>query len=226
MATSKACLKLLIDKKSQKVLFAEAGKDFVDFLLYLLTLPLGSVIRLLTEQDMVGCLGNLYKSVDELSESYMNTSETKESILKKTVSISATEFPLLECGNNTVKETSRACPSRVSPLYRRRNVLSSEQVISSEQVPSAEKGFVKGVVTYLVMDNLAVSPLSSISSITLLNKFEIQDLSALEERVVDLDMDEALKLLIKESLQSKTVLTKVFLGSMENQDVINEVVRN
>ncbi|KAF2295982.1 hypothetical protein GH714_035516 [Hevea brasiliensis] len=73
----------------------------------------------------------------------------------------------------------------------------------------------------MVMDNLEVSPMSSISSITLLNKFKILELSALEERVVDLDMAEALKLL-KESLQSKTVLTKVFLGSVENQEVITE----
>ncbi|KAJ9175664.1 hypothetical protein P3X46_014199 [Hevea brasiliensis] len=223
MATSKVSLKLLIDKKSHKVLFAEAGKDFVDFLLYLLTLPLGSVIRLLTEQDMVGCLGDLYKSVDELGESYMSTSQIKESILKPTVSISATEVPLLlssdelptklykcrYCNNNTAKEPNGTCPSCVSRGYR------------DERVPSAEKGFVKGVVTYMVMDNLEVSPMSSISSITLLNKFKILELSALEERVVDLDMAEALKLL-KESLQSKTVLTKVFLGSVENQEVITE----
>ncbi|KAJ9175663.1 hypothetical protein P3X46_014198 [Hevea brasiliensis] len=214
MATSKVSLKLLIDKKSHKVLFAEAGKDFVDFLLYLLTLPLGSVIRLLTEQDMVGCLGDLYKSVDELGESYMSTSQIKESILKPTVSISATEVPLLlsselptklykcrYCNNNTAKEPNGTCPSCVSRGYR------------DERVPSAEKGFVKGVITYMVMDNLEVSPMSSISSITLLNKFKILELSALEERVVDLDMAQALKLL-KESLQSKTVLTKVFLGEV------------
>ncbi|KAF2321307.1 hypothetical protein GH714_038564 [Hevea brasiliensis] len=46
----KVNLKLLIDKKTNKVLFAEAEKDFVDFLFILLSLPVGTVIRLLKNQ--------------------------------------------------------------------------------------------------------------------------------------------------------------------------------
>ncbi|KAE8669210.1 putative 60S ribosomal protein L23a [Hibiscus syriacus] len=62
-------LKLLIDSKGQRVLFAEAGKDFVDFLFNILLLPVGNVIRLLRKQGMVGCLGNLYQSVENLAMS-------------------------------------------------------------------------------------------------------------------------------------------------------------
>ncbi|MCH90559.1 DUF674 family protein, partial [Trifolium medium] len=36
-------LKLLINKESNKVLFAEAGKDFVDILCSFLTMPLGTI---------------------------------------------------------------------------------------------------------------------------------------------------------------------------------------
>ncbi|KAI8539920.1 hypothetical protein RHMOL_Rhmol09G0220500 [Rhododendron molle] len=56
MASSKAkvTLKLLIDTKSKRVLFAEAGKDFVDFLFHLLRLPVGTVVKLLTTQTMLG----------------------------------------------------------------------------------------------------------------------------------------------------------------------------
>ncbi|CAN1131036.1 hypothetical protein LINPERPRIM_LOCUS13546 [Linum perenne] len=75
-----------------------------------------------------------------------------------------------------------------------------------------EGGFVKGVVTYMVMDNLEVKPMSTISSITLLNKFNIQQVGALEEKVVELGMDEGLNLL-KASLECKSVLTSVFLGA-------------
>ncbi|CAN1269324.1 hypothetical protein LINPERPRIM_LOCUS13543 [Linum perenne] len=74
-----------------------------------------------------------------------------------------------------------------------------------------ENGFVKGVVTYMVMDNLEVKPMSTISSITLLNKFNIQDVGSLKEKVVELGMDEGLNLL-KASLESKMVLTTVFLS--------------
>lgn len=49
-----------------------------------------------------------------------------------------------------------------------------------------EGGFVKGVVTYLVMDDLAVKPMSTISSINTLNKFNVTDVGALQEKVVDL----------------------------------------
>ncbi|KAK9111506.1 hypothetical protein Scep_019025 [Stephania cephalantha] len=50
MATSKKItVKLLVDRKANKVLFAEAGKDFVDFLICLLSLPLASVLRAWTK---------------------------------------------------------------------------------------------------------------------------------------------------------------------------------
>ncbi|CAN0898003.1 hypothetical protein LINGRAHAP2_LOCUS19456 [Linum grandiflorum] len=77
---------------------------------------------------------------------------------------------------------------------------------------SEERGFVKGLVTYMVMDNLEVKTMSTISSIALLNEFNIQHLGDLEEKVVELGMDEGLKLL-KASLQSKTVLTTVLLAA-------------
>jgi hypothetical protein len=39
MAATKVSLKLLIEKKSQRVLFAEADKEFVDLLFSIFTLP-------------------------------------------------------------------------------------------------------------------------------------------------------------------------------------------
>jgi hypothetical protein len=57
---------------------------------------------------------------------------------------------------------------------------------------SSEGGYVKGVVTYMVMDNLEVKPMSTISSITLLTKFNVRDLTAVEEKVVDFGMDEVI----------------------------------
>ncbi|EOY18350.1 Uncharacterized protein TCM_042955 [Theobroma cacao] len=65
----------------------------------------------------------------------------------------------------------------------------------------------------MIMDDLIVRPMSTISSITLLNKFKIKDVGVLEERVIDMGMDEGVKLL-KASMQSKAVLTDVFLEKM------------
>ncbi|PPD71331.1 hypothetical protein GOBAR_DD31799 [Gossypium barbadense] len=110
-------LKLLIDTKGKRVLYAEAGKDFVDFLFNILLLPLAV---------------------------------------------------------------------------------------------ANEGGYVKGFVTYTIMDDLTVTALSTISSIAMLNKFKVQQVDALEEKVVDVGIKEGVEIL-KASLQSKTVLTSVFL---------------
>lgn len=51
-------------------------------------------------------------------------------------------------------------------------------------------GYVKGVVTYMVMDDLVVNPMSTLSSTTLLNKFNVTDLNRLDEKVIEFDMNE------------------------------------
>nr|GEX24992.1 pre-rRNA-processing protein TSR2-like [Tanacetum cinerariifolium] len=77
-------------------------------------------------------------------------------------------------------------------------------------------GFVKGVVTYMVMDDLVVKPMSTISSITMLNKFNVKEVGALEEKMVSLEMKEGL-MLLKASFQCKNVLTKaLYVDELEN----------
>ncbi|PQQ12356.1 uncharacterized protein Pyn_27547 [Prunus yedoensis var. nudiflora] len=73
-----------------------------------------------------------------------------------------------------------------------------------DTILSSEGGYVKSVVTYMMMDYLEVQPMSTISNIAMLNKLNVKDVGAPEERV-------GLKLL-KASSESKTVLTDVFLG--------------
>ncbi|KAG5533318.1 hypothetical protein RHGRI_027493 [Rhododendron griersonianum] len=152
-------LKLLVDTKNNRVLFADAGNDFIDFLFTLLSLPIGTIVRLLTAKSMVGCLGNLYDSVDNLSDTYMQSNQNKE-----------------------VANTGL----------------------------SGEGGYVKGVITYMVMDDLVVMPMSSISGIALLSKFNVTN---------------GLKLL-KETLHSKMVLTSVFLGGMKTIDASSSIPRD
>ncbi|KAJ0678319.1 hypothetical protein HanOQP8_Chr12g0446581 [Helianthus annuus] len=97
MATSKVSLKLLIHKKQQRVLFAEAGKDFIDFLFSLLVLPMGTVIRLLGDRDIVGGLAKLYKSVSDLNNDYIQPNQNKDVLLKPKSSapFSSPKLPLL-----------------------------------------------------------------------------------------------------------------------------------
>jgi hypothetical protein len=79
-------LKLVIHRKTQRVLFAEADKEFVDFLFTIFTLPVGTVTRLLKEdgsgRGMVGCLPSLYQSIENLSSNYIQPNIDKLVLLQ------------------------------------------------------------------------------------------------------------------------------------------------
>ena len=61
-----------------------------------------------------------------------------------------------------------------------------EAAAAAAQSGHAGKGFVQGVVTYTVMDDLKVAPMSTISGITLLNTFGVTDIGTLQEKTEQL----------------------------------------
>ncbi|CAA0840186.1 Unknown protein [Striga hermonthica] len=229
MANSSISLKLLIDTRAKRVLFAEAGKDCVDFLFYILSLPVAKLIDLVGKQGMVGSIANLYESIENLNDSYVQADQAKDTLLKPSYTASSA-VPLLaledsssgagrkkfyrcsygsSCMNYVSDGPNATCPYCKQLMSRDLTYVAPPVVKSVSS--GAEGGFVKGVVTYMVMDDLSVSPMSTISSITLLNKFNVKEVGALEEKVVSFGMTEAVKLL-KASLETKFVLTRVFLN--------------
>ncbi|CAM0875450.1 unnamed protein product [Alopecurus aequalis] len=238
--TATLSMKLLVDTKGRRVLFAEAGKDVVDFLFSLLALPIGTAVKLLGEKSMVGSAGDLYGSVERLDDTYLQHGAAKDALLRPVMAPSpavasnaallglpaptppppapAKRFYRCNSGNYS------ACRDYVADVHGTKCPKCSYAMNTGCQyAPPAgadiahtapavvAQGFVRGVVTYTVMDSLAVSPMSAISSITLLNTFAITDLAALQEKTVQIGYKEGLEIL-KASLQSKTVLTDVFLG--------------
>ncbi|KAK9059761.1 hypothetical protein SSX86_020465 [Deinandra increscens subsp. villosa] len=184
-SSSTVSLKLYIDNKGQRVLYAEAGKDFIDFLLTLLALPFGTIARLLEDSRKidqgVGLL-KVYSGILNMKTDYQQPNWNINGLLKP--------------GYNL--------PS----LY-------SLPVVMNYNLPTQTKlggAANKSVMIYMVMDDLVVSPMimSAISNINLLKGFKIKDLDAVEEKVVHMGMTEGLELL-KHSLNSKTVLTDVFV---------------
>ncbi|PNT69791.1 hypothetical protein BRADI_2g00460v3 [Brachypodium distachyon] len=282
MSTSTAALslKLLVDTKAERVLFAEASKDVVDFLFSLLTLPLATamrrlppltqtgmelfrvlVIKLLGNDSMPGCVASLYASVDKLDDTYyLQPGADKDELLSPAMLSPAASasslllgsplpgppsFPAMKtfyrCNSNCssgappafgtppagfgfggsgygvasckscrgyVTDTAgTACPSCGTQMT------TALQFVAGDDGANNDQGFVRGVVTYTVMDDLKVAPMSAISGITLLvSCFGVTDLSALQEKTVQLGYNEGLEIL-KASLQSKTVLTDVFLAN-------------
>ncbi|PNX94675.1 hypothetical protein L195_g017853 [Trifolium pratense] len=79
-------LRVLVDNERNKVVYAEAGKDFVDALFSFLTLPLGTIARLVAKESNVeavrfGSISSLYQSVANLDEQYLWTHACKEMLL-------------------------------------------------------------------------------------------------------------------------------------------------
>jgi hypothetical protein len=81
-------MKLLIDRKAQRLLFAEAGNEVVAFLSSLLALPVATAVKLVGKDAMVGCVGNLYTSVEKLDATYVLPSASKDALLRPTVVVS------------------------------------------------------------------------------------------------------------------------------------------
>ncbi|WVZ72295.1 hypothetical protein U9M48_020780 [Paspalum notatum var. saurae] len=246
MATSTTTLKmkLLIDDKAKRVLFAEAGKDVVDFLFSLLALPVATIVKMLGKGSMFGSFGNLYSSVEKLDYDYVIPGVEKNAVLRPKVvpsaaSTSRSSLLLLapssgqaksffKCGSNYytacrdyVTDTSgTVCPNCYGKMNVALKFVQPATASSGKDVqkPSAgaAKGFVQGVVTYTVRDNLTVTPMSAISSIALLSTLKVTDYGALKEKTVRLGYTEALEIL-RASLQSTTVLTDVFLGNKRPQ---------
>ncbi|PNX79651.1 hypothetical protein L195_g035638 [Trifolium pratense] len=240
-STTKMSLKLLIDTKNDKVLFAEASKAVIDFLFNLLCLPIGTVVKLLTTNGMVGSLGNLYQSVENLNQNYIQPNQTKDVLLNPTAQSSSTHeidgflthmynsdshsnsdndddddegtklymCPTKCCFQVAYDKSTRCCRCSRCMNYEV-SYVGNRKVGDEKKAWNVKSGFVKDVITFMVMDDLVIQPMSTISSITLLNNFNVKEIGTLQEKVVELGMDEGIKLL-KASLQSKRVLTSVFL---------------
>jgi hypothetical protein len=214
MAPSKISLKLLVDAKSNRVLFAEAGKEFVDFVFSLLTLPIGAVAKLISAGTMHGSIGRLYQSVDRMGESYLQPGTDKSDLLQpKVLHPDARELLLLQqgdgknatpplarfrmftcagyCATATV-ETTAKCPLCMQAMSTEVAFVPPCSGGARGQGSSADEagGYVKGVVTYMVTDGLEVTPMSAISSITLINKFSVCMDVQLAEKYVSVGAEE------------------------------------
>lgn len=72
----------MVHKSNHKVLFAQAEKDFIEFLFSLLTIPLGQVESLLGMNSSLGSIDNLYRSLASFNwEKCLRTENTKTTLL-------------------------------------------------------------------------------------------------------------------------------------------------
>ncbi|KAJ0538384.1 hypothetical protein HanRHA438_Chr08g0343541 [Helianthus annuus] len=226
MATPKMTLKLLVDKKVQRVLFAETNKEFVDFLFHIFSLPLGTLIEFVGSKKMVGCLGKLKESIETFQGTYLQPGIKKDDIFNPKTPYSGNTFLLsykvpsvdesgaskaiyrcsnasiicscynryATCRSNASVYANATCPSCCGSMkVKMASIMPKEDATKEMEEQSLNKmkgGYVKEFVTYMVMDDLVVKPMSTISSLTLISKFGVKDLSQLEEKMVSFGKDE------------------------------------
>ncbi|MCD7463264.1 hypothetical protein HAX54_050231 [Datura stramonium] len=216
-------LKLIVSKSKKKVLYAEAGVKLVDFLFSFLAFPLGAVVKHLGGNSRLVCIDNLYKGAADLSsENYIKSEECKNMLLSpKLFPHSGFDSHILQVGEHypkyrydgfgsleIVRSTNKSEGSSIENEEEARDLA----IILDPKSPTGKtikgEGYLKGPATFMILDNLLVTPFSPTSIITQLNQMKVST-SDVEERTVIVGKDEALNLL-KASLISKTVLNDVF----------------
>ncbi|CAL1374445.1 unnamed protein product [Linum trigynum] len=230
-SSSSFSVKLIIDKKEKRVLCAEAGKVFVDFLFNFLAMPVGAIARLAATDDhgkegtcsslptttiLPGCIEKLYDSARNLDLSFFKNANSKDYLVAKLhPETKVTKMPLLPIPpkrsfQRTLYKSYCNYNTSLTPGGR------SYLYFTDTEERCREADFVKDLVTYMVMDDLTVLPLESTMStaISLLNKFNIKDLGVIEERVVQVGISEGLELL-RAFMRTKSVLTSVFFEKKE-----------
>ena len=201
-------LKILVDKQNNKVVAVEATKDFVDTLFSFLSLPLGTIIRLLNNSNndqedsesepLLGCITNLYQSVETLTPNDVWNSVCKHMLLcprnpceplclKLFVNIDDTEPTpkVLVCDScnkfTTFRNLDCACGNPINMVPHDLD-LEGKGNNSNVNVDAKSGVFVKeNGSLFLVFDDLTVVPSSLVTSMQMLLQLGYSDLTQLEE---------------------------------------------
>ncbi|KAF7011787.1 hypothetical protein CFC21_026057 [Triticum aestivum] len=219
-------VKLFIDKEKRKVLFAESDKDFVDILFSFLTLPLGTIVRLFDKQSQVGCLDELYKSVESLGEDHFRTKACKGMLLNP-LNASATHCnrlkvkvantnPMYRCKNascgvsafSSVPDAICSCGYVVKYIRERTNT--NFHSIFSDIIKIGV--FVIGVPKFIITDDLEVAPASTRVMFSLIEKYGIPEKENVQEKVLQLNSAKMTSLL-RRALLTKQVLTGLYFDA-------------
>ncbi|KAK1588421.1 hypothetical protein Q3G72_023133 [Acer saccharum] len=224
-------LKALVDKENNRVIFAEADEDFVDVLLSFLTMPMGTIIKLIRSKPPtlgIGCMNNLYKSVENLDVQQLQTKECKTMLLNPKNAVAAEckrlkinidephKYFICDRKNCTLfsyklvshyKDINCVCGGTIASEIE----LFEKVQLQERDLDARDNGaFVKGLTRLIISDELEIMPASYKASLSLLSKLGVIDRTAVEECNFNVGVDEVLTLL-KCSLLSNMPLTETLL---------------
>ncbi|PWA79501.1 hypothetical protein CTI12_AA205290 [Artemisia annua] len=181
-------LKVFIDKKKEKVMFAEADQDFVDILFSFLTLPLGTIARLSgkhidSSYIKIGSLSSLYESALNLDAVLTQVLFSKERL------------------SNPINASSDLC---------RKLRLDLNDTYARVTGSHGEAVLVKKKGSFIIMDDLEVKPFLLDRYMDLRKTIANENIELLE-RSMDFGFEEFLNLL-RWSLLSSNPLTNLVTG--------------
>ncbi|KAL3635474.1 hypothetical protein CASFOL_020021 [Castilleja foliolosa] len=193
-------LKVIVQKSTNKLLFAQANANFINSLFSLLTIPLGEVVCLMDGSSLFPNIDNLIKSMDRI-EWYFKSYSTKTRL----IDISKyNTLPFTEGERPKVYFYEGECPNSDFMSFSN-NAGGPREEVYFCNFKRGKGSYVKRPGTYMVNDDLSVTPLCMLSSLSSLNALRIP-FSDVTELVVNVGPEEVLNIL-KASLVSKSALS-------------------
>ncbi|GER53235.1 hypothetical protein STAS_30746 [Striga asiatica] len=202
----KLTLKAILQRSSNKLLFAEVGDDFVDFLFTMLAVPLGGVELLMGGDTFLKNIDNFYKSVGDLNgdDYFKNKRKIRTHLLEPKLPfcyISKRHFP---------SPSHKDFPSLYFYQYVGGGYLSHSRYVGSSvgikvtrykfpegqasclnlsdfkflEGPGNYGKYVEGPMMFTVTDDLTVKPSSSALGISILNSLKIPSSDVKELKLV------------------------------------------
>ncbi|KAL8031317.1 hypothetical protein ABFX02_13G016200 [Erythranthe guttata] len=231
-------LKVTINRHKNKVLFVEAGADFADVLLSFLTLPLGTILKILKKHygedksPVLGSLTTLYDGLANLSIDHFLTEIGKQMLLNPKSSFEAECRKLKLDVSDTQPTKYFSCENLKCEKTRRLNISMyddtarcgcgktlNREVDLEEESEAGGGGGGGGVFTikgasFLISDDLRMVPNVAVSIIHTLTNLGITDIDGAELRTVIFGFNEIMDLL-KGSLVSRTPLSDILLNQKQ-----------
>ncbi|WOG82574.1 hypothetical protein DCAR_0101739 [Daucus carota subsp. sativus] len=203
-------LKLIINSVNNTLLYAEAANDFVNLLCSFLTFPIGFLFQKNSYLPFNGCMDNVYKSINNIEVELFKSPLMKETLLESRLAPGLAQIKKVI----SIKDATEPKYHGLMGHYNAKRVNISSMSCNRETVIA--NGFFKGPSSFMIMDNLAVMPLSSISGLCLIKKMQIPFDKIVEKEVV-IGENEAIRLFAA-SLVAENALTDAFLRDEIKQE--------
>ncbi|KAH7547567.1 hypothetical protein FEM48_Zijuj01G0323500 [Ziziphus jujuba var. spinosa] len=213
-------MELAIERKTNRVLYTQSDKDFVDVLLSFLILPMGTIIKVANKRSGIGSMDNLYRSVEALDDEECFRAKASKTMLLNprsaygflyhnlVVKIDKTNyFKIYTCRTTPCLDRHRGLFSLV-----KNSICYCGQAMNKEITLKKHIGrvFINKTDRYIISDDLKILPALMDNSLPWLMENKIGDSTEVRKAIVTVGPREVLHLLLRLMI-ARTPLTDVFV---------------